>query len=86
MEENLSSLFSSVEEKGENVTQIIVFSNGNKKTFQGIKTKSIRQGEFTHFDLLDGRRIFINSKNVDFFEVIPEKKLNDEKNKSSFNY
>ena len=63
---------SSVCEIGEIITEIILFSNGNKKTFDGIKTKTISQNEFTHFDLVDGRRIYINPKNVDSFEVIKE--------------
>ncbi len=65
-------LNSSVDEKGEIVTEIIVFNNGNKKTFYGVKTKTISQGEFTHFELVDGRRIYINPKNVDYFEVFGE--------------
>jgi len=70
--QNKKSYKSSVEERGEIVTQIICFSNGNKKTFKGIKSGTIMQGEFTHFELIDGRRIYINTKNVDFFEVIKE--------------
>lgn len=65
---------STVEEVGEFVTQIIVFASGNKKTFTGVKTKTIRQGEFTQFELKSGSRIYINTKNVDFFEVIKEDK------------
>ena len=61
---------SSVCEIGEVVTEIILFSNGNKKTFEGIKTETISQNEFTQFDLIDGRRIYVNPKNVDSFEVI----------------
>jgi len=66
------SLNSSVEKKGKTVTQIHTFSGGNKKTFRGIITNSITQGEFTRFELTDGRRIYINTKNVDFFEVFSE--------------
>jgi hypothetical protein len=66
------SYHSSVQRKGKTVTQIIVFSGGNTKTFRGIITDSIIQSEFTHFELIDGRRVYINTKNVDFFEVIPE--------------
>jgi len=66
------SYHSSVQRKGKTVTQIIIFSNGNTKTFKGIITDSITQNEFTQFELIDGRRIYINTKNVDFFEVIPE--------------
>ena len=68
-EEGGGSLLPSMVKKGKIVTQIITFSNGNKKTFRGIKVSSISQGEFTHFELLDGRMIYINTKNVDFFEV-----------------
>ena len=64
---------SSVCEIGNIITEIVLFSNGNKKTFVGIKTETISQNEFTHFDLVDGRRIYINPKNVDSFEVINEK-------------
>lgn len=66
----MKSLKSSVEEKGEKVNQIIVFSKGNKKTFRGILTSTIQQGEMTRFDLEDGRRIYVNPKNVDWFEVL----------------
>ncbi|MBS3072619.1 hypothetical protein J4477_02195 [Candidatus Pacearchaeota archaeon] len=63
---------STVEEVGEYVTQIIVFSSGNKKTFTNVKTSTIKQGEFTQFELKNGSRVYINTKNVDFFEVIRE--------------
>ena len=72
VEKDSGSLNSSVEEKGKIVTQIITFSSGNKKTIKHIRTKTISQGEFTHFDLIDGGRIYINTKNVDFFEVFTE--------------
>jgi hypothetical protein len=71
-EELGGSLLPAMVKKGKIVTQIITFSNGNKKTFRGIKVSSICQGEFTHFELLDGRMIYINPKNVDFFEVFAE--------------
>lgn len=65
----MESLKSSVEDKGEEVTQIIHFKDGIKKTFHGVKTSTIEQSEFTRFDLEDGRRIYINTKNVNCFEV-----------------
>ena len=68
-----NSFGSSVEGKGSVVTQIICFTNGNKKTFHGVKTNTIIQGEFTQFELIDGRRVYINTKNVDYFEVINER-------------
>lgn len=77
LEKNIKSLNSSVEKKGKIVTQIITFSNGNKKTFRGIKVDSIAQGEFVHFELLDGRMVYINQKNVDFFEVFSEEQIEE---------
>jgi hypothetical protein len=68
--EKIKSNISSVEQVGDIVTEIITFSSGNKKTFEGVIAKTITQGEFTNFYLTDGRRIFINTKNVDFFEVL----------------
>ena len=66
----MKNLKSSVGEKGNVVDQIVVFSQGNKKTFRGVITDTIQQGEMTRYDLEDGRRIYINPKNVDWFEVI----------------
>ena len=65
----IKSLKSSVKKEGDIVTQIITFSNGNKKTFEDVITSTIRQGEFTHFNLKDGRLILVNQNNVDFLEV-----------------
>lgn len=62
MEYEPGSLLPTMEKKGKIVTQIITFSNGNKKTFRGIKVSTIAQGEFVHFELLDGRMIYINPK------------------------
>ena len=66
------SLLSSVEKKGEIVTQIITGIGGTKKTFRGVITKSIEQGEMTHFDLTDGRTILINTPNILWVEVFKE--------------
>lgn len=66
------SLRSSTEKLGDYVTQIIHFSNGNKRTFEGIDTKSIKQGEFTKMYLKDGRLLMINTANVDCIEVFSE--------------
>ena len=65
----MKSLKSSVEDLGESVDQIIQFASGNKKTLRGVIAKSIEQSEFTRLDLQDGRRFYINTKNVDWFEV-----------------
>jgi len=57
---------------GKTVTQIIHFRNGNKRTFSGILTDTIKQGEFTKMQLSDGRMLMINTANVDCIEVFSE--------------
>ncbi len=57
---------------GKTVTQIIHFSNGNKRTFTGIMTETIKQGEFTKMQLIDGRMLMVNTANVDCIEVFDE--------------
>ena len=69
----MKSLKSSVEEVGEVVTQIFHFSGGNKRTFSGLITSTIRQGEFTKIRRIDGSYVMINPKNVDIVEVFNEK-------------
>ena len=66
-------LKSTVAELGETVTQIIHFVGGEKRTFHGIVTKSIKQGQFTKMKLANGSLILIHDKNVLLIEVIPEK-------------
>lgn len=65
-------LKSSVADKGKTVTQYILFASGNEKTYRGIMTDSISQSQFTRMDTIDGKRIYINTKNVDCFEVFQE--------------
>lgn len=67
-------LKSTVEKLGKLVTQVIHFANGNKRTFNNIRTETIRQGEFTKMVTTDGRMIMVNTKNVDVIEVFPQKK------------
>jgi len=57
---------------GETVTQIIHFQNGNKRTFSGVVTASLRQGEFTKMKLADGRMLMVNTANVDCIEIFTE--------------
>jgi len=64
-----NSLKSSVESSGEVVDKIIQFSGGNKKTFKRVLTSSISQSEFTRFTLENGITVYINTQNVDWFEV-----------------
>lgn len=65
----MQSLQSSVGGKGKIVDEIIHFSGGSKKTFRGVIADTIEQSEFTQFETLDGKRVYINTKNVDCFEV-----------------
>jgi hypothetical protein len=66
------SLKSSVEQKGKKVTEIITMKGGYKKTFRGIFSASLEQGEFTHFNTEDGRLVLVNTPNVLFVEVFKE--------------
>jgi hypothetical protein len=66
------NLKSSVIKKGKRVTQIITGITGIKKTFRGVKSETIEQGQFTHFETEDGRLVMVNDKNVIFIEVFKE--------------
>lgn len=68
------NLESTVNKMGETVTQIIHFSHGNKRTFHGIISSSIKDGAFTKMMTKDGRMLMINADNVDCIEVFSEKK------------
>jgi len=63
------NLKSSVNNTGKEVTQIIHFTGGNKRTFHGILSETIQDGTFTKMKLKDGRMLMVNSKNVDCIEV-----------------
>jgi hypothetical protein len=65
-------LRSSVSGISDYVTQIIHFKDGVKRTFHGVITKTINQGQFTKFETKDGRFILINDKNVLCIEVFEE--------------
>ncbi len=62
-------LESTVKRQGKVVTQIIHFMNGEKRTFENIKTSTIKQGQFTKLETTEGRLIMINDKNVLCIEV-----------------
>lgn len=68
----MKDLQSTVKVQGEVVTQIIHFIGGEKRTFEGIKSKAIKQGQFTKLETIDGRLIMINDKNVLCIEVFGE--------------
>ena len=57
---------------GDYITQVIHFVGGEKRTFHGIDSKSIKQGQFTKLKDKDGRVIMINDKNVLLIEVFKE--------------
>ena len=61
---------SSVERVGDVVTQIVGFKSGHKKTWHGVKTKTIEQGEFTKFSTEDGRLVSVRTEEVGWFESI----------------
>lgn len=68
----MTAIHSSMTDKGTTVTQTITMMGGYKKTIRGIKTDSFMQGEFTHFETLDGRTILVRTENVLFIEAIKE--------------
>ena len=63
---------STVNDIAETVTQIIHFVGGVKRTFHGVITSSIKQGQMTKFKLIDGRVLFVNDENVLCIEILPE--------------
>tara|TARA_Y100000114_G_C11501454_1_gene204624 strand:- start:176 stop:385 length:210 start_codon:yes stop_codon:yes gene_type:complete len=69
----LRDLQSSLRKKGEYVTQIIHFKDGVKRTFEGVSTSEIKQGQMTKLELKDGRTVMINDLNVLCIEVFGEK-------------
>ena len=62
----------SIKGKGNTVTQVITFMGGYKTTFKGIKTETIEQGAFTHFETANNRLVLINTPNVLVVEVLKE--------------
>jgi hypothetical protein len=72
MRKNNDDLKSSLKEIGPKVTQIIHFIDGEKRTFYGIDTSKIKQGQFTKIYQQDGTMIMINDKNVLCIEVFKE--------------
>ena len=65
-------LESSVKSQGKWVTKIIHFIGGEKKTIEGVNTHTIRQGQFTKFELKDGSFVMVNDKNVLMVEIFKE--------------
>ena len=65
-------LKASISEYSKKVTQIIHFVGGEKRTFHGAITETIKQGQFTKFELENGSIIMVNDKNVLCIEVFKE--------------
>ena len=68
----MKNLKSSVNEQGDTVTQIIHFKGGVKRTYHGILSKSIKQGQFTKMKCKDGTMLMINDNNVLCIEIFKE--------------
>ncbi len=68
----MKNLKSTVNEQGETVTQIIHFINGVKRTYHGILSKSIKQGQFTKMFCKDGTMLMVNDQNVLCIEIFKE--------------
>ena len=68
----MKDLQSSLKEKGEYVTQIIHFVGGIKRTFEGVSSSKIKQGQMTKLETRDGRIIMVNDTNVLCVEVFGE--------------
>lgn len=68
----MKNLKSSVNEQGDTVTQIIHFIGGIKRTYHGILSKSIKQGQFTKMKCKDGSMLMINDINVLCVEIFKE--------------
>ena len=66
------SLKSSITAKGKYVSKILHFIGGEKRTFNGVDTDSIKQGQFTKFETKDGRLVMVNDKNILCIEIIKE--------------
>ena len=70
--EKMVSLKSSITAKGKYVSKILHFVGGEKRTFNGVDTDSIKQGQFTKFETKDGRLVMVNDKNILCIEIIKE--------------
>jgi len=73
IEQSYPNMKSTVTTQGEVVTQIIHFVGGVKRTYHGILSSSIKQGQFTKFKCVDGSMVMINDANVLCIEVFTEK-------------
>jgi hypothetical protein len=72
LKDKMVSLKSSITAKGKYVSKILHFVGGEKRTFNGVDTDSIKQGQFTKFETKDGRLVMVNDKNILCIEIIKE--------------
>lgn len=73
MKEKLTlNLQSSVNQQGKKVTQIIHFIGGIKRTYTGVLTETIKQGQFTKMVLENGSMLMVNDNNVLCIEIYTE--------------
>ena len=66
-------LNSSVKQVCKHVTQCIHFVCGEKRTFNGVISSSLKQGQFTKFKCKNGITVMVNDKNVLCIEIFEEK-------------
>ncbi len=66
-------LNSSVKQVGKHVTQCIHFVGGEKRTFNGVISSSLKQGQFTKFKCKNGITVMVNDRNVLCIEIFEEK-------------
>lgn len=69
------NLKSSINSQGKTVTQIIHFIGDVKRTYHGIISESVKQGQFTKLKCTDGTMLLINDKNVLCIEIFPEDEI-----------
>ena len=68
----MKNLKSTVNLQGKTVTQIIHFVDGVKRTYHGILSETIKQGQFTKMMCKDGTMIMVNDDNVLCIEIFKE--------------
>ena len=65
-------LNSSVKQVGKHVTQCIHFVGGEKRTFNGVISSSLKQGQFTKLECKNGVTLMINDENILMVEIFIE--------------
>jgi hypothetical protein len=66
------NLKSSLNSQGKTVTQIIHFIGNVKRTYHGILSETVKQGQFTKMKCKDGTMLMINDDNVLCIEIFSE--------------